>query len=82
MANWKKNMRKVPPAILLKLDRYHDAQVIVAVVKKVPASIIAAGAYKHLGITEMAGTPTVPTYVVPRARQGSSRIATSRAGSW
>jgi len=70
MTTWKKNIRKVPPAILQKLRRYHDAQVIVAVVKKVSLNIIRAGSYKHLTISESAGTPTIPSYIVPRARQG------------
>src|SRR6185437_2107037 len=70
MAAWKKNIRKVPKAILEKLRRFHDAQVVVAVVKKVPLSLIAAGAYKHLGITVASGNPTVPPFAVPPARQG------------
>jgi len=70
MATWKKNILKIPPAILQKLGRYHDSQVIVAVVKKVPVSAIAAGSYKHLCITESAGIPTVPSFVVPHAHQG------------
>src|SRR2546430_951817 len=70
MAAWKKNIRKVPRAILQKLRRFHDAQIIVAAVKAVPLSAIAAGAYKHLRITESAGAPMVRSFVVPRAHQG------------
>jgi len=70
MAGWKKNIRKVPSAIVQKLRRFHDAQIIVAVVKKIPLSVIAAGSYKHLGVINSAGSPTIPSFVVPRARQG------------
>ena len=70
MADWKKNLRKIPKAILEKLRRFHDAQIVVAVVKKVPLSVIAAGSYKHLGIEVAAGGPTFPPFVVPSARQG------------
>lgn len=70
MAAWKKNIRKVPKAILEKLRRFHDAQVVVAVVKKVPLSLIAAGVYKHLGMTVVPGNPTIPPFAVPPARQG------------
>src|SRR4051812_24037309 len=78
MTAWKKNIRKVPPAILRKLQRFHDAQIIVAVVKKVPLSAIAAGLYKHMGITESAGIPTVPPFVVPPARRGEFSQRTRR----
>jgi hypothetical protein len=80
MAGWKKNIRKVPSAILQKLRSYHDAQVIVAVVKKVPLSVIAAGTYKHLRITQSAGTPSIPPFVVPPARQG--RFSKCNISGW
>jgi hypothetical protein len=70
MAKWQKNIRKFPAAIRRKLGRYHDSQVVVAVVKKVPLSVIASGTYKHLDITVSNGAPTVPSFMVPRARQG------------
>jgi hypothetical protein len=70
MTAWKKNIRKVPAAILQKLRRFHDTQVIVAVVRQIPLSTITAGAYKHLRIVESAGTPAIPPFLVPPARQG------------
>jgi hypothetical protein len=71
MAAWKKNIRKVPTAILEKLGRFHEDQVVVAVVKKVPLSAIAAGTYKHMRIvSESAASPTIPDFIVPSPRQG------------
>lgn len=70
MTVWKKNIRKVPTAILRKLRSLHDAQVIVAVVKKIPLSAISSGKYDHLEITESAGNLTIPPFMVPSARQG------------
>jgi hypothetical protein len=70
MATWKKNLRKVPRTILQKLRQYPDAQIVVAVVKKVSLSAIRGGTYNHLGITETDGAPSVPPFIVPPARQG------------
>jgi hypothetical protein len=71
MAAWKKNIRKVPSAILEKLRRFHEDQVVVAAVKKVPLSTIAAGTYKHLRlVTGPDSGPAFPPFVVPPARQG------------
>jgi hypothetical protein len=69
-AAWKKNIRKVPPAIIDRLRRFHDAQIVVAVVKKIPLSAIAAGTHKHLRITAQDATPTIPDFRVPPSRQG------------
>jgi hypothetical protein len=71
MAAWRKNIRKIPPAILRKLGDYGDAQIVAAVVKKVPLSAIVAGMYEHLGITESAGTANIPPFIVPPAGQGT-----------
>jgi hypothetical protein len=70
MRAWKKNLRKIPQAILVKIKRYCDEQIMVAVVKKIPLSVIRSGRYKHLGIKESGGKPTVPEFMVPPARQG------------
>ena len=70
MAGWQKNIRKVPPAILRKLKAFHDAQSIVAVVKKVRLSDITSGMYEHIKISASDGTPTLPPFVVPLVRQG------------
>jgi len=70
MSAWKKNLRKVPSAVTLKLRRYSDEQIIVAVVKKVPLSVLRSGRYEHLGITESGGVPTVPSFIVPPPKQG------------
>jgi hypothetical protein len=70
MHPWKKNIRKIPPVIIQRLDKYADAQIIVAVVKKIPVSVIRSGAYKHLGITELDGKITVPPFILPPPTQG------------
>jgi hypothetical protein len=70
MADWQKNIRKVPREILQKLRRNHGSQVVVAVVKKVPLNVISAGTYKHLHITKSAGDASIPPFAIPPARQG------------
>jgi hypothetical protein len=49
-------------------------------VKKVPLSVITAGLYKHLRITESEGVPKFPPFVVPPARQG--RYSNKNVNVW
>lgn len=70
MRGWKKNLRKIPQTVVAKLKRYCDEQVMVAVVKRIPLSVIRSGGYQHLGIMESDGTATVPDFKVPLAKQG------------
>jgi hypothetical protein len=80
MQVWKKNLRKIPPAIIMKLKRFSDEQIMVAVVKKIPLSVIRSGRYKHLGIAEAGGVPTVPKFALPSARQG--RFSNRNMNGW
>jgi hypothetical protein len=71
MATWKKNVRKIPPSIFRRLNGFQEDQVVAAVVRKIPLSTIAAGIYKHVGISTEAGQdPTIPPFIVPLADQG------------
>jgi hypothetical protein len=70
MRAWKMNLRKIPQAVHVKLKRYCAEQIMVAVVKTIPLSAIRGGRYKHLGIKESDGKPTVPEFTVPPAKQG------------
>lgn len=70
MADWKKNVRKVPDSVRRKLDRMEDDQIVVAVVKKIALDTVRAGTYKHVGVAVEEGALVVPEAVVPPAGQG------------
>ena len=63
--NWKKSFRKIPIRIERKLSRIPDDNLVVACVRRVPVSMVADGAYSHLGISMEEGVPIVPERIMP-----------------
>ena len=69
-ANWKKSFRKIPARIMQKLSRMSDHKVVVACVRKVPASVLADGTYAHLGMSIKRDTPCFLERVTPDPTSG------------
>jgi hypothetical protein len=72
---WKMSFRRMPDAILAKINRLTRDDFVVACVKKIPVPDIEAGKYAHLGLVMKDGKPEFPSEQIPSARNGKySRI--------
>ena len=69
-SNWKKSFRKIPTKIEQKLSGMSDDNLVVACVRKVPASVLADGKYGHLGMSMRGDTPSFPERATPEPTFG------------
>lgn len=63
--NWKMSFLKMPTQIDQKLRRIPENEVVVACVRKIPASVLADGGYGHLGMSITDDTPWFSERVTP-----------------
>jgi hypothetical protein len=68
--NWKKSFRKVPDPIIRKVSKIPGANVMAACVKKIPASVLRSGTYKHLGMRMNGNSPEFPSRLMPQPKFG------------
>jgi hypothetical protein len=66
----RKNFRKIPDWISDKVAQLKPRPIVAGCVKKLTASEIKKGAYKHLGISWRNGKPEFPASIVPPADNG------------
>jgi hypothetical protein len=67
---WKRNLRKIPDALRVKLRAIKTGSVVAAVTKKIRSSTVGAGVYSHLHLGVANGEPTFPGAVMPPASAG------------
>ncbi len=72
--NWKKRLRKVPDPIIRKASKIPGDKVMAACVKKVPSSVLASGAYKHLDMKMNGNNPEFPSGLMPQPKFGPSSL--------
>jgi hypothetical protein len=68
--NWQKNFRKTPDSIVKKAARIAAPQIVVAAVKKIAASELRAGVYRHLKMTHAGEAPQFPERLMPHPMNG------------
>ena len=71
---WRKGFRRLPEAIRKRAMRVTGNQVMVACVRRIPASAIGAGAYAHLGIRMEGDRPVFPERVMPDPEIGRASL--------
>ena len=65
--NWKKSFRKIPAYVEQKLKRISDNKVVVACVRKIPASDLADDKYGHLRMSMKDDAASFPARITPEA---------------
>lgn len=66
----RKNINKIPPSVLKKLDTIKESEVVAGCAVKFKADDLASGRLKHLGITLTDKGLNLPTSIVPPESQG------------
>jgi hypothetical protein len=66
----KKNLRKIPADVIVKLRTIKSNEIVVGCAKKYPASALLKGALHHLGIHLTEKGLVLPKSIIPPARQG------------
>lgn len=69
--NWKKSLRKIPGPILKRVAKIPGDQIMVACVKKISASALGSGTYKHLGMSIRGDRPVFPNRIMPKPMFGT-----------
>src|SRR5581483_9867737 len=69
-SNWQRNFRRIPAAILQKLSMTPQNEIIVASVKRIPASVLKSGAFGHLGMSMNGDVPVFPERITPQPSFG------------
>jgi len=67
---WQMNFRQMPESVLSKLESLPQNEFIIACVKKIPASDIAAGKYAHIGIGFDSNKLVFPDKQIPHPLNG------------
>ena len=62
-----KSFRKIPAYVEQKLKRISDNKIVVACVRKIPASDLADGKYGHLGMSMKDDAASFPARITPEA---------------
>ena len=68
--NWKKSFRRLPDPIRKKVSKTSGDKVMVACVKKIPASALRAGVYGHLSMSIEGDRPVFPGRIMPKPTLG------------
>lgn len=68
--NWKKNLRRIPDKIAVKLKTIKERELIVSCSKTIPSADIANGLYEHLGLNIINGKLDIPDEFVPDSTNG------------
>lgn len=72
---WKKDYRKIPDYIRLKVNQIREYDLVVGCVKKIAAEEIDSGKYNHLKIRLENGQPSFPPTIIPPPEIGKvSRV--------
>jgi hypothetical protein len=66
----KKNFRKIPDSILLKIKKSSKDELIVFGILQITMSDIVTGKYNHLQITMGSDKPNFPNEIIPNEKQG------------
>lgn len=66
----RKNIRKIPDGIKIKLDLISGNDIVVFVVKTIPKSDVETGKFSHLGIQIDNDKLSYPSSIIPPANQG------------
>ncbi len=69
--NWKRSFRKIPDPILKRVSKIPGDQIMVACVKKISASALGSGTYKHLGMSIQGDRPVFPNRIMPEPTFGT-----------
>ena len=70
MKKWKKNYRKVPIEILIKLEQITSDDILVSCAKKIPLLDIENGIYEHVGITLSDSSVSFDQSIIPETDTG------------
>jgi len=65
ITTWKKGFRRVPDPIRKRLAGLTGDRIVVACVRRIRASALASGRYRHLGLSIDGGGPVFPERVMP-----------------
>jgi len=72
---WKRNLRKIPTLIKLKINSFESNEVVVSCVKKIPTIDIAEGKYAHIKLRYFNDNVEFPNEIIPNPNIGKySRI--------
>ncbi len=68
--NWQKNFRKTPDSLLKKIAQLCGDRIMVAAVRKIPASDLRRGMYEHLQMAMGSEGPVFPDTMMPHPMTG------------
>src|SRR4051794_2846997 len=66
---WKKNLRRIPDTVALKVKNSKTADIVVACTRKISADDIIAGVFIHLGIRVVDGQVEFPSQSLMPSRE-------------
>jgi len=73
-SNWKKGFRRMPDYIRGKVAKISGDQVMVACIRRMTATMIHSGMYKHLGMSLQGDRPAFPERIMPDPTLGPSSL--------